>query len=95
MNDYMQYLICYDTPDNKRRRRIVQALEELTERVQWSVFEGWMNASQIRDLSRRLKRVIDPAADNLRIYRLCHYCREEVELLGVSRPTELVKYWIF
>ncbi len=94
MNDYMQYLICYDTPDNKRRRKLVGILEETCERVQWSVFEGWMTVRQLDSMKYRLCRLIDESADNIRIYRLCAYCQQEVDTLGLAHRTELVHFWV-
>lgn len=94
MNDAQQYLICYDTPNDKRRRRIVGVLEELCQRVQWSVFEGWLTSKQYKHIRRRLSHVIDPEQDNLRIYRLCAYCQADIRLLGVGERTERVRYWI-
>lgn len=94
MNDYMLYLICYDTPDNKRRRQIVSLLEEFTERVQWSVFEGWMTDSQRLHLCLRLQGVIEPELDNVRIYRLCSYCQAGFISLGLGEQSQLVKYWV-
>lgn len=94
MNDYMQYLICYDTPDNKRRRKLVKILEEMCERVQWSVFEGWMTPRQLNETKMRLNRVLDESADNIRIYRLCAYCQQEVATYGLSHRTEMVQFWV-
>lgn len=90
----MQYLICYDTPDNKRRRKIVSILEDVCDRVQLSVFEGWMTAVQLERIRSRLLRVIDETSDNVRIYRLCAYCQAEVETIGQSDKTELINYWV-
>lgn len=94
MNDYMQYLICYDTPDNKRRRKIVSILEDVCDRVQWSVFEGWLTVRQLESVRSRLRSVIDDSSDNVRIYRLCAYCQAEVETIGQSERTELINYWV-
>ena len=94
MNDSMLYLICYDTPDNRRRRQIVATLEEFAERVQWSVFEGWLTQRQRVLLERRLQRLLEPEFDNLRLYRLCSYCQAEVQLLGLGEHSHPVKYWI-
>lgn len=94
MNDYMLYLICYDTPDNKRRRKLVDIIEEMSVRVQWSVFEGWMTPRQLEIMKYRLGRVIDDAEDNIRIYRLCAYCQQEVAVFGLADRTELVQFWV-
>lgn len=50
------YLICYDIPDDKRRKKIADILEGYGSRVQYSVFESVLNAKQYKELRKRLKK---------------------------------------
>lgn len=40
------YVICYDIPDDKRRKKISDLLEVYGSRVQYSVFECVLNSKQ-------------------------------------------------
>lgn len=65
------FVIAYDTPDDRRRRRLARLLEGYGVRVQDSVFECWLDGRQRADLVRRLRRELDEAVDKVRIYTLC------------------------
>ncbi len=71
----MNYLVCYDvntlTPEGRRRlRHVATACKNYGQRVQFSVFECTVNATQFEQLRQRLLAIIHPQQDSLRIYRL-------------------------
>jgi CRISPR-associated protein Cas2 len=71
----MRILVSYDvrtsTPAGERRlRRVAQACVDYGQRVQKSVFECVVTASQLEVLRRRLLEELDEKEDNLRLYRL-------------------------
>ena len=78
----MFYVISYDVPDDRRRLKIAKALEQVGTRVQYSVFEAYLEDKDLTQLRQRLKRVLDPKTDGLRMYRLCGECRRTVETIG-------------
>ncbi len=84
MKSGVLYTITYDVPDDGRRVRIANLLKSYGERVQLSVFECWLNASEVEDLKQRLGRVMEPTEDSVRIYAV----RGAVQVLGVGRVTE-------
>jgi len=84
----MRYVIVYDIVDDKRRARVARLLESVGERVQWSVFEADWDEATLARVRERLGRLIDPAADGVRIYRLCGECARQTQMLGQSRPVE-------
>ena len=94
MNETMLVVFAYDTPDNRRRRRMARALQDVAERVQYSVFEGRLSAAQIETTWRRLECDIDPDEDRVRMYRLCSYCRDAVRLSGPSGLYTVPEYWV-
>ena len=53
-------------------------------RVQYSVFECRLDASSLEKLNRRVKALIDPQEDRVRIYRLCLDCERHVEIQGAG-----------
>jgi len=82
------YLISYDIPDNKRRTKVANALEDYGQRVQFSVFEVWLDHNTKRELTQRLKRVINEEEDSVRFYWLCAQCQRRVMVLGNGTPPQ-------
>lgn len=76
------YLITYDIPNDKRRNKIASILQDFGKRVQFSVFEVWLEDAHKRDLIKRLRAILQPSEDSVRIYWLCGMCRQRVETLG-------------
>jgi CRISPR-associated protein Cas2 len=51
------YIICYDIPDNQRRKQISDLLEGYGSRIQYSVFECILEQKQFQDLQKKLKKM--------------------------------------
>lgn len=67
----MYYLIiAYDTPDDKRRNRMVKVIKRYGERRQYSLFEARVTRVQYASLKRELSLVINEEEDNVAIYFL-------------------------
>lgn len=88
MSERAFYLIAYDVPDDKRRARVAKMLEALGERVQYSVFEAWLTASELQNLRKRLQRLLEEQEDSVRIYALCAACQARVAVLGHGKVTD-------
>ena len=84
----MLIVISYDLPNDRRRTRLANALEDFGVRVQYSVFECLLTPDQIERLRTRMASLLDPAEDSVRIYRLCQDCVEKIEILGQGKVTE-------
>ncbi len=82
------YLVTYDIPHDRRRNRVADLLQDYGARVQYSVFEVWLDAGLRQELEKRLRAELEPAEDSVRLYRLCAVCREKVEVLGQGAPPE-------
>jgi CRISPR-associated protein Cas2 len=65
MNSEQLWVIAYDTPSDKRRRKMAKVLEGYGARLQRSVFECRLQPHQWRRLHQILTRIATPA-DNLR-----------------------------
>jgi CRISPR-associated endonuclease Cas2 len=63
-------LVCYDIPTDARRKKLHDGLGAFLERVQFSVFEGWVSVRSHARVVRLVEDLIDRDADNVRIYRL-------------------------
>lgn len=87
----MLILITYDVETTseggkKRLRQVAKQCTNFGQRVQNSVFECLVDATQYAELRNRLERIIDPTKDSLRFYELGNRWRNRVEHIGV-RPS--------
>ena len=94
------YVIAYDvattTDEGKRRlRRVAKACESRGQRVQNSVFEVVVTLAQIEELRARLRRIMDPEQDSLRIYALKGKAEECVEVYGLDHAVDFTEPLVF
>jgi len=87
----MRYVICYDTPCQKRRNLLAKRLETLGFRVQFSVFECDITPALRRETEKIIAGVINPAEDNVRIYPVCESCARGVHVIGIPDPYGLAR----
>ena len=64
-------MIAYDSPSNKRRRKLAKLLEGYGERLQWSVFECRLQPHQLRRLRDGLMG-ITTGEDSVRLWVVPH-----------------------
>ena len=69
MNQEQLWVIAYDSPSNKRRRKLAKLLEGYGVRMQWSVFECRLRPHQLQRLRHGLERIAEPA-DSIRLWSL-------------------------
>lgn len=86
--------ICYDVADDRRRARVAATLKDFGPRAQRSVFEADLSPERFERLLRRLRRLVEPGEDSVRLYRLCEACRGKIVVLcgppPYQRPHALV-----
>ena len=70
----MFYLITYDIEDDKRRKKISDLLEGYGVRVNFSVFEFYLNKKELDEILKEAKKILDKKNDSFRVYRLCERC---------------------
>lgn len=75
-------VVAYDIPDDRRRNRLAKCLKGYGLRVNYSVFECVLRASDLARMEAKLKKLILPKTDSLRIYPLCRACAGKVSELG-------------
>jgi CRISPR-associated protein Cas2 len=89
------WIVSYDVSDDKRRRLLAKTLARRMQRVQESVFEGWLNALEIRQLVEEVQSVLDLRQDRLRAYPLALRTPGRYSVHGTQTPTEYSgEYWI-
>ena len=89
----MLVLITYDvsTQDasgRSRLRKVAKECENYCQRVQNSVFECLLDASQILLLKDRLLSLIDEKKDSLRFYYLGNKYQTKIEHFGIKNTYE-------
>jgi CRISPR-associated protein Cas2 len=80
------YVISYDVPDDKLRKKIADLLEGYGQRVQYSVFECQLSREKYNDFRRRLRKIVKLEEDNVRFYPLSRHTLSQVETWGVGVP---------
>lgn len=96
----MLVLITYDvsTMDKagrKRLRQVSKVCQNYGQRVQNSVFECVVDATEYLKLKSELLTLINTAEDSLRIYRLGNSYKGKVEHFGVKESIDLEGPLIF
>ena len=79
-------VVSYDIVSNRRRYKIMKALEGFGRRVQYSVFECLLTPAQIVDLQRKLKKLAGKD-DSVRIYFISADDVKRIVLLGGANIT--------
>ena len=76
------YLVTYDIPSNKRRKKVSDLLEGYGKRVQYSVFECVLEPKKFVELKTRLKKRVNLEEDSIRFYPLSKHTLNQVETWG-------------
>jgi CRISPR-associated protein Cas2 len=82
------YLVVYDIPCDKRRKKIADLLEGYGQRVQYSVFECILTHQKYQELQKRLRKQVDLSADSVRFYPLSKHTFNQIETWGEPPVTE-------
>ena len=82
------YLIAYDISNDKRRTKLHKLLSSFGQWTQYSTFECYLNDKQLLTLQHRLKNLLHPQQDNVRIYPLCQTCQKNIQTIGSTLPQE-------
>jgi CRISPR-associated protein Cas2 len=64
----MLVLVVYDIPDDKRRTKLATFLEGYGRRVQYSVFECFMDLPSMQQLYTALQKRVKTEEDSVRLY---------------------------
>ncbi len=76
------YVVTYDIPCDKRRKKIADLLEGYGQRVQYSVFECALSAVKFKELRKRLQQRIKVEEDSVRMYPISQQMLQQVEVWG-------------
>jgi len=77
------FVVTYDISDDKKRKKVGEALEAFGKRVNYSVFEiALKSKAQKMALEEELLKLLTSKDDSLRFYHLCQNCIEKSWSLG-------------
>ncbi len=85
----MLVLITYDvntetSEGRKRLRQVARQCVNYGQRVQNSVFECILDASECAQVKHKLEQIIDPELDSLRFYYLGNKYKSKIEHIGAK-----------
>ncbi len=76
------YVITYDIPCDKRRKKVSDLLEGYGQRVQYSVFECVLSKALYDELKKRLRERIKEEEDSIRVYPISGHTLGYIETWG-------------
>ena len=76
------YIITYDIPDDRRRKKVSDLLEGYGQRAQYSVFECILSEKKYSELQRRLKKRVKIEEDSIRFYPISKHTLGSVDTWG-------------
>nr|WP_249316948.1 CRISPR-associated endonuclease Cas2 [Bacillus sp. FJAT-50079] len=79
----------------RRLRKVAKKCEDFGIRVQNSVFECVLDATQLKKLEIELEQLIDPKVDSLRFYKLGNNYKFKVKHLGAKQTIDVEEPLIF
>lgn len=87
MDTAMRWVVAYDSPCDKRRRKLAVLLEGYGVRVQESVFECELSPELFQRLRGRLERLISEDLDAVRLWPLSRRACARIVNLGTPVAT--------
>ncbi|MFD1929815.1 CRISPR-associated endonuclease Cas2 [Sporosarcina siberiensis] len=96
----MLVLITYDVSTisvggKRRLRRVAKKCEDFGVRVQNSVFECIVDSTQLKILEIELEKIINPAVDSLRFYKLGKNYKNKIKHVGAKESLNVEGPLIF
>jgi CRISPR-associated protein Cas2 len=81
------WVIAYDTPSDRRRRKFAKLLKGYGLRVQWIVFECELRGDKLQQLRQRLELLILAEQDTVRFWRVPEQGCAQRQHLGRTAPS--------
>jgi CRISPR-associated protein Cas2 len=91
----IRYVVTYDIADDRRREDVATLLSGYGPRVQLSVFECDLGTRrEVAALRSKLRELIDPVEDQIRLYPLGDRAAQQVAVIGARVIEERQDFWI-
>ncbi len=89
MNTKHFVVVVYDISVDRRRTKLHTALLDFGTPVQYSVFECWLTAAQVKTMMAKVRKIIRPRKDHVRYYFLCADCARRVQTTQAGEITQI------
>jgi CRISPR-associated protein Cas2 len=90
----MLVLVVYDISDDRRRLKLSNFLEGFGRRVQESVFECFLELSDMQKLFQRVQKKVKPELDNVRFYWIPSDALPKTLTIGSPLPSPPPRVYI-
>ena len=90
----MQYWVCYDIADDRRRQRISDALLDFGTRVEESVFQCRLEPALAEKMMARVRHAIEEHTDKVHVLALCDACGARIVTYGIAEQASDAEYLI-
>ena len=90
----MQYVICYDITDDRRRSHVASLLLDFGARVQESVFVAHLDEELAARMKDRLNRTVDGNWDKVHIFEICAACERRLTVIGQGELSQDPEWYI-
>ncbi|MCU0490909.1 MAG: CRISPR-associated endonuclease Cas2 [Chloroflexaceae bacterium] len=80
-------IISYDVVEDKRRTLVMKLLKGYGTRVQYSVFECELTATQLATVLAQARSLVDVNTDSVRCYLLDAAAVTRIQIIGIGRVT--------
>jgi len=85
-------IVTYDVPDDNLRVRIAHKLQDYgLDRLQFSVFHGFLTRNRAEELALELRELIGEDEADVRIFFLCEKCLNKTIVVKERYPLETVE----
>ena len=86
----IRWVLCYDIPDDRRRTRLAKMLDGYGDRIQFSVFEAFIERKLFDNLITKVLEILDANEDSFVAYSLCGACEGRRVSLGKAQREEQI-----
>lgn len=76
------YIVCYDSPSDKRRGKLYKMLKNYAVSVQKSVFEAFLDDETFAQMMRKIEALMDERSDSVRVYGMTRQAQRQMKVIG-------------
>lgn len=84
----------YDIPNDRRRTKVMKALKNYGNHVQYSVFECDLKDNVYERMRAQVERLIAPREDSVRFYFLPEDAVSRIQSLGIGQVERAREFYI-
>lgn len=90
----MLVVVVYDIPNDKTRTKLSNFLEGYGRRIQYSVFECFLDLNEMQQLHKAIAKRVNPEEDNVRFYWISPEAVSRTLTIGSKIPEQPPSYYV-